>query len=432
MPKEKNKGIDQLYMNDTESDLESPAGLENASDKKPKWINRPRSNRIILVVALAFLCLMIVVLFNIIQTPPESGSRKKQDADGTSRELSSEFISSVVNDLNASNDKQVPGKEEEEFVLTDDGLLIPANKAEHTAPAATDINVVYAQPTQEYGMAKDMFVQGLFSDTTVEHATVNASTTQSVAEEGNIENCAFDPEYAYNAGMQDGALRNESDADKNVRFLSSSQQEGAMAADEYIPNTRRHQLTRYELKAGTIINAVMMSGINSDLPGTILGQVSENIYDTATGGHLLIPQGSRIIGTYNSHIIFGQQRVLVVWNRIIYPDGSSLNIGGMPGSDQAGYSGMKQYVNNHYGRLIGAAVFSSVFVALGKEATKNDKKDDGSNSSTAEAVMEQMTSFGTRLAERNLNISPTLMIKPGRRFTIITTKDVAFQETYKM
>lgn len=104
----------------------------------------------------------------------------------------------------------------------------------------------------------------------------------------------------------------------------------------------------------------------------------------------------------------------------------------MSGSDQAGYSGMKQYINNHYGRLISAALFSSVFVALGKIATEDDKNSDGTESKTAEAVMEQLTTLGAQLAEKNLNISPTLHIKPGRRFTIITTKDVAFQEDYRM
>ena len=204
------------------------------------------------------------------------------------------------------------------------------------------------------------------------------------------------------------------DQDRKKAFLKGGANE---VPDEYIKNELRAQGNPYEIKAGTIISGVMMSGINSNLPGLILGQVSENIYDTATGKHLLIPQGSRIVGAYDSHVIYGQTRILAVWNRIIYPDGSSLNIEGMGGTDSAGYAGFKQKVDNHYSRLIGAALFSSVFAAAGKIATENDKDKDGKETLAAEAVMEQMTSLGARIAERNLNLAPTLRILPGYRFS---------------
>jgi type IV secretion system protein VirB10 len=227
--------------------------------------------------------------------------------------------------------------------------------------------------------------------------------------------------------------------DRNDDFVKNNVS-GAAPAGEYLSSTRRPPASRYELKAGSIINGVMMGGINSDLPGTILGQISEHVYDTASGGHILIPQGSRMIGAYDSHIVYGQNRVLVVWQRIIYPDGTSLNLEGMLGSDQRGYAGFKQRVDHHYSRLAGAAVFASVFVAAGKEATKNDNTNSNSNNNGsdnqstksifAEAVMENVTNIATQLIERNLNIAPTLRILPGYRFIIVTTKDVAFAEPY--
>jgi type IV secretion system protein VirB10 len=224
--------------------------------------------------------------------------------------------------------------------------------------------------------------------------------------------------------------------DRNESFVKNST--GSGLGGEYLSSTRRDPVSRYELKAGSIINGVMMGGINSDLPGTILGQISEHVYDTATGGHILIPQGSRMVGTYASHIVYGQNRILVVWNRIIYPDGSSLNLEGMLGSDQSGYAGFKQKVDNHYSRLIGATLFASVFVAAGKEATKNDNTNsdsrNGDDRSTrsifAEAVMENTTNIATRFIDRNLNVAPTLRILPGYRFIIVTTKDVAFASPY--
>ena len=174
----------------------------------------------------------------------------------------------------------------------------------------------------------------------------------------------------------------------------------------------------------------MMGGINSDMPGTIVGQVSEHIYDTATGGYLLIPQGSRMVGAYDSHVVFGQNRILVVWERIVYPDGTSLNLEGMLGADQAGYAGFMQKIDNHYTRLIGAALFASVFVAAGKIATEDDENEDGTKTEAANAVMETMADLGARLAERHLNVAPTLRILPGYRFAIICTRDISFAEPY--
>lgn len=436
MPDNKKRDVEDLYMND--SDENSPSGLEKDSytaraTGSTKFVNNPRSNRIILVVAICLLALMVTVLFNL-GTSPISGAGKKKNNDKNSRELSSALIDSTIHGMERDRNNGTPTENNTpggELVLGADGKLV----SESENALADTTTVVYLKPTEDYARAKEMFVRGLSSNTSVSVASANGATQAGFSSEGNRyqdESSEIDATSAYNAGLQAGmSSQSPTDTDRNNNFIGS-QQKSTSVADEYVMNTRRQPLGKFELNAGTIISAVMLTGINSDLPGTILGQVSENIYDTASGAHLLIPQGSRIIGTYNSHVIFGQKRILVVWNRIIYPDGSSLNIGGMAGSDQAGYAGMHQYVNNHYGRLIGAAIFSSVFVALGKLATEDDKNDDGTESAAAEAVMEQMTSFGARLAERNLNISPTLMIKPGRRFTIITTKDVAFQESYKM
>jgi type IV secretory pathway VirB10-like protein len=126
---------------------------------------------------------------------------------------------------------------------------------------------------------------------------------------------------------------------------------------------REATLSPYEVKAGTIIPGVMISGINSDLPGMIIAQVRENVYDSATGRHLLIPQAARLIGTYDNGVSMGQSRVLVGWNRIIYPDGSSLDLGKMPGADAGGQAGFEDRVNNHYWKVFGNALLLSIFSA---------------------------------------------------------------------
>jgi type IV secretion system protein VirB10 len=192
-----------------------------------------------------------------------------------------------------------------------------------------------------------------------------------------------------------------------------------------------------ELKAGTVIPGILLVGINSDLPGTVIGQVSENVYDTATGRYLLVPQGTRIIGVYDSRITHGQKRVAVVWNRLIYPDGSSLNIAGSVGADIAGYSGIKGRVDNHYGQLLAAALFTSVFTAGVDIASGSDGNTGyGSERKSAKDILVETTgtaiaNAGARLAERALDIQPTITIRPGSRFNVMVTRDAAFLSPWK-
>jgi type IV secretion system protein VirB10 len=201
----------------------------------------------------------------------------------------------------------------------------------------------------------------------------------------------------------------------------------------YSTNTRNMPVAPMELKAGSVIPGLLVTGINSDLPGTVIGQVSENVYDTATGKFLLIPQGTRVLGVYDSRITQGQKRVSVVWNRLIYPDGSSLNIAGSPGTDIGGYSGIKGKVDNHYGQLLGAVLFSSVFATLadvaGGDTADNDKKS--AKDVLVETTGVTIANVGSRLAERALDIQPTIAIKPGSRFNVMVQQDVVFLQSWR-
>jgi type IV secretion system protein VirB10 len=202
----------------------------------------------------------------------------------------------------------------------------------------------------------------------------------------------------------------------------------------YSANTRNAPLAPMELKAGSVIPGLLITGINSDLPGTVVGQVSENVWDTATGRFLLIPQGTRIVGVYDSRITQGQKRISVVWNRLIYPDGSSLNIAGSPGTDVGGYSGIKGRVDNHYGQLLTAVLFSSVFATLADVAAgdtpDNDKKS--AKDVLLETTGVTIANVGARLAERALDIQPTIVVKPGRRFNVMVQQDVVFMQAWKI
>lgn len=137
----------------------------------------------------------------------------------------------------------------------------------------------------------------------------------------------------------------------------------AAEATSYSSSRLQAPQSRTELKAGTVIPAVMIGGIKSDLPGQIVGQVSRNVYDSTTGRYLLIPQGSRLVGTYDSTVGYGEKRLLVAWKRLILPDGSSFDLGAMPGADSAGYAGFKDRVNTHFAKAMSSALMVSLFSA---------------------------------------------------------------------
>lgn len=208
-------------------------------------------------------------------------------------------------------------------------------------------------------------------------------------------------------------------------FLNNRQRES-----NYSPAVRTAVVSPFEMKAGTVIPAVMLGGINSDLPGQILGQVSENVYDTKTGRHLLIPQGSRLVGTYDNGVTMGQNRVLVVWKRVIFPDASSLDLDFMPGADQGGYAGFRDRVNNHYGKIFGSALMLSLFSAgiqVSQPRNQSILDNPSYGQTAAGAVGQQLGLAGTQLMQRNLRIQPTLEIRPGYRFNVTVTKDLIIQ-----
>ena len=190
-----------------------------------------------------------------------------------------------------------------------------------------------------------------------------------------------------------------------------------------------------ELKTGAVIPGVMVTGINSDLPGNIIAQVSQN-FDTATGRQLLIPQGAKLFGVYDSRVIYGQERVLVAWNRLMFPDGSAVTLGAMPGSDMAGNAGYTDKVNNHYLRIFGSAILMSMIT--GGMSYSMDSLDSGGDSDNptlqdemGAALASQLGQATLQLLQKNLNIKPTLEIRPGYQFNVIVTKDIVFQQPYR-
>lgn len=193
----------------------------------------------------------------------------------------------------------------------------------------------------------------------------------------------------------------------------------------YNPYRVQQPVSPYQVMAGTVIPASLVTGLNSDLPGQIIAQVTENVYDTSTGQHLLIPQGARLLGRYDSVIAYGQSRALMVWNRIIMPDGSSITIENLPGVDLSGYAGIEDKVDNHTWKLFQAAILSSV-LSVGSELGR-DSNDDEILQALRDGGQRTLNQAGQRIVNRQLNVQPTLTVRPGWRLRVIVNKDLILQ-----
>lgn len=182
----------------------------------------------------------------------------------------------------------------------------------------------------------------------------------------------------------------------------------------------------YLVMAGTALPADMVGGINSDMPGVVIGQVAENVYDTATGQYLLIPQGARLIGQYDNSVSMGQTRVGVIWNRLIYPDTESIDLGTMEGADQGGYAGFHDLVDTHFWSKIGNAILISIAsagVQLSQPQAVNGQNYN-SQQIAAAALGQQFGELGQEYARAGLSIPNTLEIRPGYRFVVMVNKDM--------
>jgi type IV secretion system protein VirB10 len=180
----------------------------------------------------------------------------------------------------------------------------------------------------------------------------------------------------------------------------------------------------YTLFAGTILPCVMTQGINSDLPGQVGCMISQNVYDTVTGRYLLLPQGTKAIGTYDSRVAYGQERVLVVWTRLLRPDGSTLSLEGMPGVDLSGYAGLTGHVNNHYVRLLAGVVLGSVLGASAQIAVGANNQNPSFAELAIQGAGQNINEAGQQITRKNLNIQPTIQVPPGGRLNIFATKDL--------
>jgi type IV secretion system protein VirB10 len=211
--------------------------------------------------------------------------------------------------------------------------------------------------------------------------------------------------------------------DRKLLFVKASVDRRTTAPDRI-----SRPASPFVLQAGTVIPAALITGIRSDLPGQITAQVTEAVFDSPTGRAKLIPQGARLIGVYDSQIAFGQSRVLLVWTRLIMPNGRSIVLERQQGADTAGYSGLQDEVDNHWAELFKAAMLSTI---LGVGAELGSGPDSGSNTDILQALRlsaaNSLNQTGQQVVRRNLNIQPTLTIRPGFPVRVIVNRDLVLE-----
>jgi type IV secretory pathway VirB10-like protein len=207
--------------------------------------------------------------------------------------------------------------------------------------------------------------------------------------------------------------------DRQLAFLNAAADRRTVTPDRVAASA-----SPYILQAGAVIAAALITGIHSDLPGQITAQVTENIYDSPTGRILLVPQGTRVIGQYNNSVQFGQSRVLLVWNRLIFPNGRSIILERQPGADVEGYAGLQDGVDYHWWDLAKAAGLSTL-LSVGAELATSD--DDRLIQAIRTGGQDTINDAGQQIVRRQLNVAPTLTIRPGFPVRVIVTRDLVLE-----
>ncbi|WP_335780298.1 TrbI/VirB10 family protein [Campylobacter coli] len=402
----------------------------NMSPNKFLPKNNKRLSKVPIIIIFAIIA---IVLFSIFYVALSRKQNLERQTAQTRPKEETQIATNHNNDLNLYIDELQVQKAQENNIIsppmpnaTQQPIQETNSQTTQQPPNNTPILVQNnAIDEKEMKIKKDMQLKALLSNTKLDIKTEATDSKKNQAINFNPPNNNED----INLGAinpQNTGLGLESGTNKDVQgqqFLSQKKDNG------YLKYVKQKPLSTYEIKAGWNIPAILITGVNSDLPGQILAQVTQNVYDSATGKYLLIPQGTKVVGAYSSNIIYGQSRLLVAWNKLIFPNGDTLNLDGMQGTSQDGYTGFEDQVDNHYFRIFGSAfLLSSISagIALSDNSDTNSEKETASDKAIAQAI-QQMGQVASEMIRKNMNISPTLKIRPGYKFNIFVTKDIILE-----
>lgn len=385
---------------------------------------RPYPKRLFFIVLAVIAVSMFLILTG-------GAALNRKPSDDTAQEIGEPQYTGSEPTLNTADDITADMPPEMPEELPD--YELPAEQPLNKPPAPTKIvDRQWIEHQRMTHLSRSMVTDWPISSPAPTEAAQGAGPSPAPASPGSLQQNYLDLLLAQHGGSSSGLAQRD--------FFEKS-----MSAPGNLSSTRQPQGTRYKISAGTIIPCVMITGINSDLPGNVTAQVSENVYDFVNPYVCLIPQGSRVFGEYSSSIDFGQKRVQVRWTSITYPDGSSLNIQGMPGIDKAGYAGLHDKYYPHYGRMLTAAILTSALTLLPDlvldEVTSSSSggttviinTGDGNSNTRVEMAKEAASAvgdMGKKFFDKALNAQPTVQIRPGTRINIQANADILFNQAW--
>lgn len=256
---------------------------------------------------------------------------------------------------------------------------------------------------------------GLFFQVT-DHAASTATASVGLPQ-------AADPEVLAAPTLK-ASLVLDPDKDQNAQGHKLDFVDRSAADSVYNGHSLQKPASPYQVMAGTVISASLITGLDSDLPGMVIGQVTEPVYDTVSGRFLLIPQGARLVGQYDSVVAFGQSRALLVWQRLILPNGSSLEIDNLPATDASGYTGLSDKVDYHTWSLIKGIGLSTL---LGITAQQGSSEDSDLVKALRESAQQSANQAGQKIVEKTLNVQPSLRVRPGWPLRVIVHRDLVLK-----
>ncbi len=349
----------------------------------------------------------------------------------------------------ASGEEQSPDSD-----LPKERIVVRRAAAPPLAPQVITVPPIAHEPTPEERALSSAYIaeqQARLAPTGIRTGTVSANSPMiaagpgsdapaldnSTAQLGAIAQALMSRNQGANGSPGSSTVNANAEYDgQNLQSQKESFIEKARAentADDYLKYTRTPPLSRFEIKAGWEIPAVLEQGLNSDLPGELKALVMSNVYDTATGQYLLIPQGARLVGEYNSRVAYGQNGVQVAWHRLIFPDGSAIDLGGMEGLDAQGNAGLRDKVDHHYKQLIGGAIMTTMFdaaLAVTQSRQQSVLLYPSPGQETEGAAGREVSQLGSQMARRNLNVQPTIKVPAGYKFNVRVNRDILFEEPY--
>jgi len=417
-----------------ENDLNNsePIGLNG----KPEGIKRIRRRPLALFV-LCFVGLIIFQIFNISHKKEEREEQKKKDLAQASLNQNGNVSGEQWFEKDAYNNlRDQFGKEkvdEGNSVITELPLMIGEARQKNKEEPISKLNEEKIKSELEINRLKQrekVETQKAYFDAVKSPGQIARFKNKQNLQIDTVRSVQSSTGFGQSAtsesllskipqGLIDDDLNKQRD---KINFLKN----GVLPGD-YLPHIKQSAISPYEVKAGNFIPAALITGLNSDLPGMVVAQVRQNVYDTVTGKYLLIPQGSRLVGEYDSKITYGQNRALVVWTRLTFPDGASISLEKMQGVDLAGYSGFKDKVNNHYLRIYGNALLLSL-VGAGYEVLNPQANSEGTGETVASNIGQQLAQVASQITRKNIDIQPTIIIRPGYKLNVFVLKDMILDE----